>query len=490
MNIKTELGECDISGLIKVDYAAEHEIGVNNTVVHEFIHNQLCKTTYYGIFLDILNIISKIDKQYVYSVNLLEGKMIWVQEAIATFIQYSSYYRNNEKNKLSDQINRLKRENKKYYKFLKPLVFLFYDDRIDIDDKIRLVMFLAYSIMNIDLTDIDSKILNGKRKLERYITNEHNRYKYLPKIRFNLIVNSLNKYFKETDKLNYEEIEEIILKHSSIPVFQNKDKSLDRIINYMKKLSSESKYSKEIEAVISKMKVVNDELALSGVAIQSLNLYDKEEISYNDYSNMKVTIPIVAFIGIAVNRSGMVQTILNNNENDDNFIDGFSAIFTSITHKKNFLIEDLSINEFLKDKKCIKVIDMVAYFMKEGLIQDLLNDNDQEIYVISSMPYDYISSYLKGFITNTYKYRILEFEDYNFSAIIVHINNRVKVIILIEYIASLKFFDDLATKKCKFEIISTTDEQPYDNYIFRNEDDIFIYNTIVNAYLQTELKNF
>lgn len=488
-NNKTELGKCDINGFMKVDYGAKHDIGVNNTVVHEFMHHRLVQTTAYGLFLNLLDKVSIIDSKYLKSLDILNYNMIKIQESIATFIEYCSYYKFNDKVKFEDKLEKLKRYNNKYYKYIKTLLFLIDEERIQVDTKIKMAVFLAYAVFDIDLTEINIEIMQDGRKLEKFFSNEENSYKYLPVTRFKILTKELEKYLKEVKDIDYGYIENLISTHNKVP--QNKHKTTEEdIIKYIEKLVGNSQYNKAILKLISKMKVVHDDSALSGVAIQSLNLYEQVTISYDEYDNIanNVMIPIVCFFGVHTNNNILVNILSGSCDlkNGLEAIDGIQVNYTSVQNQKNYQIEDFSLDKLLNDTKSIKVMDILSYFAIDKMVNELVQSSGQDLYVYSSIPYNYISLYLKDFITNEYKYRVIQYE--NFNIIVVLINYNIRVMIPMETISGEKFFDDLATKKCRFQLIGTNDEQPYDEFILRNDEDLRIYDTIVNAYLQTELK--
>lgn len=481
---KSKLGLCETSGLIKVDYAADHEIGVDNTVVHEFIHNQFFNTSYYGIFLGLLDNITTIDKQYLKTVELLEYYMTKPQESIATFFEYISYYKFHGKEEFLIKLSDLKSNNKKYYDYLDMLLFLINEERIDIDTKSNLVMYLGFSVFAIDLTDINIELMKNHNKLEKFIINQNNSPKYLPITRFRLLLKDLKKYLTETKEINTNDINNIILYNDKVPVFESKDKSVNNIMDYMRNLSNDSKYNSQITKLLSSAKQADDYMALTGVSIQSLNEYNTKTILYNDYIKLNSDIPIVAFIAMYIVQEDLVKALSNPATININEYNKFTVKFVNYEKQENYTIKDLSFDKFIHDNKSIKTLELTTYIFFEEYIKDLFRNSEQNLYVISSLPYDYISMYFKAFISNTYKYRIIDFD--HFSVIVLSITEKIKVLIPIETLAGIKFYEDLSTKKCKFDLISTTDEEPYDTYIYRNNNDLFLYELIINSYLQTE----
>lgn len=480
MKEKTQLGVCYTSGQAIVDYAAFHELGVDNTVVHEFIHKQLFDTTYYGMFLQLLTLVSQIDKDYLGIVQILSDNMIKTQEAVATFIEYNCYYKINGMEKFQQKIKDLKRYNKDYYNYVHILEFLFNEKRITFDEKVQIVLCLAYATLSIDLTEIDIKIMKSKNKLNKFIINQNNNNKFLPTTRFKLLVKDLKNYLNENKNIQSQKINDIILHNSNIISFTNEEKSIKNIVDYIKKLVEDSKFNIKIKSLFSNIKIIQQEKSLLGICIQPLNPYESEELLYKEYIKINRKVPSVALVSINFDKNKVIDVLSQGYMKNIDVTNGYTAVFMNFEYKKNYYIKDLSLEYIINDDKNIKLIDIVSYLFYEDKINSFIERINKKVYIISTISYDVISLYFDKFIARKYKFRHLLYE--KFLIIVVYITDNIKLIIPMEHIAYLRFLEDLKNSKCKFEVI---DSDGYDEFIFRNEDDVDIYNIIMNSYLQT-----
>ena len=73
--------------------------------------------------------------------------------------------------------------------------YLIYNENINIYKKITIIFHIGKIFLNIDITQIDKKWLNGK-KLTKFLNHRDDNTKFLPNSRFKKISKDLKKYLK------------------------------------------------------------------------------------------------------------------------------------------------------------------------------------------------------------------------------------------------------------------------------------------------------
>lgn len=469
-------GICEVNGLMRVDYLEKSSLGLDSTIVHEFIHSKLVESTSYGQALNLFRIVSEIDKQYENAFKVLNKNMIKVQEIMANSIEYLLYLKNEGKSKFESKLEVLKLENYEYYKYLMEFEYLIYNENIDIDDKIKIIFYIGRECLNIDLTSINLEQLKS-RKLVNFLNHQDNSLEFLPNSRFKNISKNLKKYLEENEKINFKDVNNIIYSLPS-PSVEN-GQGIENIIKYMKLITIKSSKKNIIHKLLNKLTVfegsIND---LYNLQIAPLNQrYKQKIISFKEFSDLEFIVPTVIFCFLEIDGLTVIKAL---EEDTVPYLDRFRCIYTNIESKTDYTIKDLDLVKILNDKKNIRVVDFESYINLDYSPMSLLKR--EPLYVLSFTTYSVLRSSYKYILENSFKFRILSFEGFN--AVIVNLDENINLIFLFDPISYMQFISDLSSKECKFEMIATTDNEPLDDTIFRSEDDVNIYNNIINAYLK------
>lgn len=469
-------GICEVNGLMRVDYVEKSSLGLDSTISHEFIYSKLVESTSYGQALNLFRVVSEIDKQYENAFKVLNKNMIKIQEIIANSIEYLLYLKNEGKIKFESKLEVLKLENYEYYKYLMEFEYLIYNENIDIDDKIKIIFYIGRECLNIDLTSIGLEQLKGK-KLVNFLNHQNNSIKLLPNSRFKNISKNLKKYLEENDEINFKDINNIIYSLPS-PSIKN-GQGTQNIIKYMKLITTKSSKKNIIHKLLNKLAVVESSLDDSyKLQIAPLNQrYKQETISFKEFSDLEFIIPTVIFCFLEIDGSEVIKAL---EEGDVLYLDRFRCIYTNVEAKTDYVINDLDLIKILNDNKNIKVVDFESYINLDYSPMLLLKR--QPLYVLSFVPYSILKENYKYILERTLRFRILSFEGFN--TVIANLDENINLILLFDPKSYMQFISDLSLKECKFEMISATDDEPFDDTIFRSEDDINIYNNIINAYLK------
>ena len=469
-------GICEVNGLMRVDYLEKSSLGLDSTIAHEFIHSKLVESTSYGQALNLFRVVSEIDKQYENAFKVLNKNIIKVQEIIANSIEYLLYLKDEGKSKFESKLEVLKLENYEYYKYLMEFEYLIYNENIDIDDKIKIIFSIGRECLNIDLTSIGLEQLKGK-KLVKFLSHQDNSLEFLPNSRFKNISKDLKRYLEENEEINFKDINKIIYSLPS-PSVEN-GQGTKNIIKYMKLITTKSSKKNIIHKLLNKLTVVEASIDdLYNLQIAPLNQrYKQETISFKEFSDLEFIVPTVIFCFLEIDGL-VVEKALE--EDKVPYLDRFRCIYTNIESKTDYTIKDLDLVKILNDKKNIRVVDFDSYINLDYSPMSLLKR--EPLYVLSFVTYSVLRQSYKYILEKNFKFRILSFEGFNM--VIVNLDENINLILLFEPRSYMQFISDLSSKECKFEMISTTDDEPFDDTIFRSEDDIDIYNNIINAYLK------
>lgn len=464
-------GETQTDGLIQIDYLQNHDMGIDSTEIHEYIHSVLIEESPYGKFLFLLDLISTIDCSYLKLVSFFKDNMYNVQEITANTVEYLSFYKCNGKENFYKSLNTLKLDNYKYYQFINKFKFLIDDDRISIDKKISIVFWVGIECLNINLTNIDLNFMEEK-KIKKFTRQTENSLLYLPNSRFSEISSKIKKYLKETkDDLDLNEIEKI-----TYSLNENFDISLEVLVNYMERLTCKSKFNLEINRILNKAKYIEKNIGdLPNTQIVSLNdSYEYKELNYKEFESLNNEDQSIIFIKAIDSKNYRISN-LKDKLNEINYI------CINSQEKKKYIIKDLDLYTIVDNKKFIKVIYLSSYFVIEYSTLNILDLKD--LYVISDISYLDLKIYHKEFLYNQYKFRLMQFP--NFYAVIINLEKDINLILLMNYETHNTFLDDIKNGICNFEGILTEKLDQYDELIIKNKNCKEVYNNIVNSYLQS-----
>ncbi|MGO1044574.1 hypothetical protein ACTPEO_17715 [Clostridioides difficile] len=476
--MSVEYGVCEINGLMRVDYLQNSRLGLNSTVAHEYIHSVLTQSTSYGQFLGLMQIISKIDNNYLDTFKSLNQNMLGIQEITALTIEYLLNYKLHGKEEFNSNTKILKLENEKYYKYLQEFNFLINEDRIDTDTKISIVFAIGRECLNINLMNIDSKLFK-KNKIKKHIIHQDNSLKYLPNTRFRKIIKELKEYLSDNKgELSMKDIENIIYS-DSIPTISENDNCGTNVIQYVRKITRTSKHKNEINKLLNKMKVVTKDIT-DPYSLQIMPLndnYKKIKKTYDEYLKLNFKVPTVIFCGLDISKEDVIYALKKNTIPN---LNNMYCTYTSIETKTDYIIDDLDLVKILNDKDSKKVIDLHSYFNLEHSPLALLKE--EELYVMGDITYIDMKTYYSNFIQNNYSFRVMFFEKFN--AVIINIEENINLIILMDEMSYLTFVNDISNETCNFTFINTDENNPYDKVIIKDGLDEDIYNLIINAYLK------
>lgn len=174
-----ELGFYDLHNDFSISIDTELS-DADTTMFHEMTHMSVTLQSGYGNFLTLLDRGCTLYPKYSFVKSFFMKHMLKLQEAISTFAELALTYGVKGVNELNKKIEELKFNNKKYYKYTYPLLFLF--SFVDPDypfgskpryivPRERLFSFifnLAIEALNVDLSSVYSiDILKTKKLLEK-----------------------------------------------------------------------------------------------------------------------------------------------------------------------------------------------------------------------------------------------------------------------------------------------------------------------------------
>lgn len=171
---KEIFGVYEYQGISKINPLLNDGENIDNTAFHELIHKQLTEDTAYGDFVTHIKLLSKTLKEYSHSANVLEFRMINLQESIAYFLESLYIKSKKDSHEFNVYLNRMKKENRQNFNLMNKLDYLFklpYNSKEDYVDIINLVKIMGVASLSFSFPPIKIGQLKSPHKLKTYLNN-------------------------------------------------------------------------------------------------------------------------------------------------------------------------------------------------------------------------------------------------------------------------------------------------------------------------------
>lgn len=211
---------------------------IQSTTYHEFTHFMLSNRSTNGMLMYcfeklVIPIDSEDYKSYESIKSFLIVHMKKVQEGIAVFIECVMKLRT-DKEVYEDFICQLRKENKEYYNYVKPLLFVI--EILKNTNDINKIMCVANIVFSLAIESLNTEILEidpneFKNNINKYINDSELSKKFLPNTRFKLFLKEL-KRADDSDSLmdiGIELLSDIVKK----PTVEASNKRLDKIKKFI-----------------------------------------------------------------------------------------------------------------------------------------------------------------------------------------------------------------------------------------------------------------
>lgn len=260
-------GVYDFNSFTRIDPFADNDI--TYTRFHELIHFNLTGSTIFGVTNYIVDQLSWRTKEEIIPLNKISEKLVKasvkVHEAVAVFYQYAMLKSIEGDDTYSAAIKELETNNKQYFNYVKSILFLLEEYKLEDILQSNIVYKMAMWSLNGDITKLPNNMLRKPGKLWNYFTHPVDGEKYNPNTRFKILIKSLKKLLNE---YNLNEItDQLILNESNLKNTFNEDDFLENLKVWLFK-----------ELCTNKTKLVLEELLENSKTEQSLENYSEERL--------------------------------------------------------------------------------------------------------------------------------------------------------------------------------------------------------------------
>ncbi|HYE12679.1 MAG TPA: hypothetical protein VEF53_21145 [Patescibacteria group bacterium] len=488
------LGMYNYSGSPVVNMTGRLGNSVDETVIHEYTHGMITHRTTYGLMCHMLSGLSKIDSKHFELLNILIANNNKLQEAFATFVEYSLIYLRDGELKFWREVKELKESNVEYYRYLNNLLFLFRKD----EDILKIVEFgtrLCFFAMSPDLLRIPVKSINTNKNRKDFFRDHKNIRQYLAVTRFNKILHLARKEIKSGAPLNSETLLRIN-KDSGLNEAYFDEDYLESLKYYLKDLYKNSKDRKkaQINKMIDSMEMKSiEEYDASVVVPSSFQIYDQVVVNFDKLLNKSYSMNGTLFVLMDLAdtegfKSRGIHLIEAQYKRELEKCNGatFGVMYMDLIDKKTYvaMLTEAELSNIMAQSKSPIVVTMDFYtknILNKLPAKELIWKN---IFIYSDNSYKKLESNLKEIINRSAKARIVEYP--HMYLLIVKQSNTFTYI---QPIIST-FINDLIKvfKEGKYNVTLADNpdgETMTDPYILKELSDIEEYDFIINCLYNT-----
>ncbi|MFD5259435.1 hypothetical protein ACFWJC_00945 [Bacillus wiedmannii] len=476
MKLKQALGVYDheLNNYAKIDPTVKHDMGVMSTVWHETTHMHLTQRTDYALLVNLLLKLARYHNKFRKPAYFLQEQMLETQECVAVFIEMIYHLINNGKEYCLSEVEKLKRGNPKYYNYFQPLQFLIEDyDYIEPIQKGRLAFFLGCLALSVDVKEFNKNLLKNKNFLKRrFEATSNSVLKVHPDRRFKKLIKVTEEILKDKDNegFNLDCILEEILEESKIPVMEE---DITYVLKHMRTILPDENHEKMLEILdgVISLPYSGDETMTLRVHPAPLKAFESKRVE-----NKELLERIEKGIG--------VLTLIFSPD-----IDECPLLFMDLTKKTNFgsIIKKQELLETLSNCSQPLVLRISDYKkLKNDEDNYLMNNLKRCIYIYLDSPYIVSRDKINDLLIDGSVCKVLDYE--TFQLLVIKIDPNENVFVLqplmnyqLEYV-----LNEIKIGKLKVKLNDNAENTNivYDDIIFKSDEDIIPFDTIVNAMMQ------
>ncbi len=268
---------------------------INCTLAHENIHLLLTQVTKWGNLGYCLRKINVIDDSKNHFVKFIHKNTIKVHEATAVYFEI--FYLLKEKGELGlkKKIDDLRRYNREYYNYLKPLIPFINEilrNPTDIQEKANQVTTVIYHIavnsLNTNIIDVPIEYFQSSKNVQKFISTSELSAGILPFQRFKQLIKQCLERIKSLNQFDGGEIlNEIIDLHDQVKYLYDSDyrlREINKVKDFILRLFKNSDNIKDIETYLNtvNLKEVDLEEAIYYAVPNSFKEYESSSITSNN----------------------------------------------------------------------------------------------------------------------------------------------------------------------------------------------------------------
>lgn len=474
-----------------------------STSYHEYMHMILSVQTVFGMCLycmEKLKIIAwkkgrEDEKIYNTFTGFLNNRTNKIQEGLAVFTQYVFKLTGSEKEEAERFVNTLQCDNRQYYKYLEPLLFIVQiikeeRDRNKILAVSNMIFILAKHCMDADIYEVPPETFRDQRSLQQWISKPDTGKKYIPDTMF------IN-YLKDCRRRNFKSCEEIceyfaFLESDKQEIYDFESR-LEEVKKYIETLFWKSKY---INAYRNKLSEINvKEVALKDSYLQQLpSLFNDEEInklsrlvtkeeihkaSEQPYTTLFLLGDLDSNFKMAFKKAGITNELPYDKEYCS--INEIVLLF-GLEDKKILMsiMESKEVDKLLSNNKCKSVV-LVSY-KQYDYVRDVVNGHEnieQDIFIYCDRTYGNSIVILKSWRDRTVFYRYLKYD--NMLVLIIKICAGRYFILPMTSLVAYEADLDIRENEKHMKMASEEDDEGFDEHIITDQDMLDKFDTIINC---------
>ncbi|WP_213534448.1 hypothetical protein [Paenibacillus sp. J45TS6] len=409
----------------------EHDYGIMTTIVHEILHVVLTKNTDFGQLSSFLLKVSSFSKRYKNTALFLVDEMRYVQEAIAVFYEFSYLKESLESSEeFKKALRDLERGNKKYYNYIKPLLFLF-DINEDKNDIYKLVKLIGVCSLNVSIPPFTRDQLINTGKLKTLFT-KHN---ISTKNKFLEYVNDVKEKLKTGESI--EDIINGIASKQEEDVERGKDLPKIDIMKIIETdLTDEKRRHLSMLIKADEYLVAPDSSLFDLISASSMNTF---KWTYTDYVTMinKVTEP-----GGTLYIKAM---LLNNGELS------YSIEFIVIQEEKRYLLDFVSkqqLNRLIEETYVLNAICCSPLLIDQETkeLKGIAKNCTRNIYVMFNNSFAFTEKIFEHILDENVSYEITSLNFDSFDVYLLPYKPKVPILFIVFPVVKYAFKREMESK--------------------------------------------
>lgn len=480
--MKEIFGIYEYQGISKINPLLNDDNSLQYTALHELMHKFLTEDTSYGDFVTHIKLISKTLKKYSHSADILQNRMIIMQECIAYFLEYMAIKRNSSSHEFKIELKKMKKDNRQNFNLMNKLDYLIdykYKSDEEFIEIMNLVKIMGVLSLSFAFPEIKLQQLDSPHKLKTYL----NRNQIDPNNKFSMI----NKYVKQ-EVLKGTPF--ITIMNDILVKFSPKYNGWKRDFRHV--LLEDSTYSK-IKSIYPTMfenlnnvsiinpktgeekSLVDPEMAFDLVHAGSMSDFPDKMISYDEFLRV-----IAEDVG-----SLFIYGVYSRKDNGNV---EYAISFKSLSKETNFKTIDIdepklhTIITELDALNGVAAIPLAYDFHREKLLH-LVKDLERNVYIYFDIPYAYSRMFLKEMLIKEKSYPAFYMKYPNFFVLVIQINKSHIFLLPIVSLSTISLQNDLDNNLFKLHFNSS--QEDLEQRV--NQDAVRVIDSIVNASLNASL---
>lgn len=355
---------------------------LKSTSYHEYTHLILTGCSSIGMMIYCLEKIKiprdsmEDQKKYNTLTNFLNIHTDKVQEGLAVFNEFIMDLINEGNDVCKKNLQMLKNNNSKYYRYVEPLVFIIRilkdEDKKTIEYIAHLVFLLGIESMNCKIYELDPEEFSSNKKIQKIISSKNFGKMYLPDKRFISYIKHCKMEQIKTAKGVEEYILPLLSQETINDDIEDRRNKLIKIKEFIIEFFGHSEY---INAYKNKLnKVMIEEVNLKDLYLQQLpTIFNEEEIE--KIEKKATTEEVIEEIKKITTMVFLPGSLKRNFE----FIKDKMGLTQEWKYDEYyFKTHDLLMTFELKDKRVLMLLEKI------DIVQKILSDSDRKAVIVAS----------------------------------------------------------------------------------------------------------